>query len=77
MNKIKRYGGIIWIILAPCLVYFMCSNALLKIKEASEGFPKTNTILQWSIILIVFIPICIGMIIFGYYAMKGEYDSEK
>ncbi|MDI9356256.1 MAG: hypothetical protein QM536_04415 [Chitinophagaceae bacterium] len=76
MNRIKRYGGIIWIILSPCFIYFMCSNAFLKIKEAPEGFLKINTILQWSIILIVFIPICIGMIIFGYYAMKGEYDSE-
>jgi hypothetical protein len=30
--------------------------------------------LQWVIILLIFIPICVGFFIFGSYASKGEYD---
>ncbi|MEY2639633.1 MAG: hypothetical protein RIR90_1115, partial [Bacteroidota bacterium] len=28
----------------------------------------------WIIIITIFTPIAIGLVIFGYYAMKGEYD---
>ncbi|WP_439554804.1 DUF6814 family protein [Dyadobacter sp.] len=35
---------------------------------------RTNTTLQWFIIILIFIPICAGLVIFGYYAWKGEYD---
>jgi hypothetical protein len=34
-----------------------------------------DTKIQWSVFIIVFLPIVIGIIIFGYYALKGEYDS--
>jgi fatty acid desaturase len=32
--------------------------------------------LPWAIIIFVFIPVAIGMTIFGWYAWKGEYDGE-
>ena len=64
--------GIVWIILGPALVAFMCWQAYEKI-SAIDAPHKTNTILQWVIILFVFIPICIGLVIFGYYAIKDEY----
>jgi hypothetical protein len=50
----------------------MCWQAYEKI-DAATAKAKTNTILQWGIILLVFIPICIGLVIFGYYALKNEY----
>jgi len=74
MNTIKKILGVVWIILAPTLVVLMFSQAFKKIGEATAGIMRTNTILQWSIILIIFIPISIGLIIFGYYAAKGEYE---
>jgi uncharacterized membrane protein len=30
--------------------------------------------IQWGVFVVVFIPIAIGMVLFGYYALKGEYD---
>ena len=75
MNAIKKLVGALMIVLAPVLVIFMFMQASDKIGKAAEGIAKTNTLLQWSIILIIFIPICIGLAIFGSYGVKGEYDQ--
>jgi len=70
MNNIKRFAGIIWIILAPVVMYFLIRTALSEIAKK----PLTDTKIQWGVFIVVFIPIAIGMMIFGYYALKGEYD---
>ena len=74
MNKIKQYLGIVWIILSVVLVVFMVYQAYQKVGLAAAGIPRTNTLLQWVIILMVFIPVCAGLFIFGRYAMGNEYD---
>ncbi len=73
MNTIKKYLGIIWILLAPAIVGFLIWQAADKIGNATEA-TKANVTLQWSIILIIFFPICIGLVIFGYYALKGYFE---
>ncbi|MEI2747440.1 MAG: DUF6814 family protein [Ferruginibacter sp.] len=73
MNALKRFLGIIWMLLAPALVGFMFWQAAEKISKASAA-TKSNVTLQWVIILFIFIPICIGLLIFGYYSVKGYYD---
>lgn len=73
MDSIKKILGIVWILLAPTAVIFMFTQAMDKIGAAAEGVAKTNTALQWGIILFIFIPICAGLAIFGYYAFKDEY----
>lgn len=73
MNALKKYLGIIWILLSPAIVGFLIWQAVDKIGKASEA-TKSNVTLQWSIILIIFFPICIGLLIFGYYAFKDAYD---
>ena len=77
MNALKKTLGLFWMMLAPAAVIFMFIQAIEKINLAAEGIARTNTILQWGIILFIFIPISIGLIIFGYYSLKGEYDDEK
>ena len=62
-------------ILAPLAVILMFEQAGEKISLATEGVARTNTALQWGIILLIFIPVSIGMVIFGYYSLKGEYDQ--
>lgn len=74
MNAIKKILGLVWLLLGPALVSLMIWQASDKIGKAAEGVAKTNTTLQWGIILFIFIPISIGMMIFGWYAVKGEYD---
>jgi ABC-type maltose transport system permease subunit len=74
MNKMKKALGIVWMLLAPVSIIFLLLQAIEKVGLAAEGADKTNTALQWGIILFIFIPISAGLVIFGYYAMKGEYD---
>jgi hypothetical protein len=73
MNSIKKLLGIVWMLLAPAIVIFLFWQAAEKISMAGEA-TKSNVTLQWVIILIIFFPICIGLFIFGYYALKGYYE---
>ena len=36
--------------------------------------PVLDTKIQWGVFVGVFIPIAIGLTVFGWYAFKGEYD---
>lgn len=72
MNAVKKYLGIIWMLLSPALVVFMLWQAVEKISSAPVE-AKANTGLQWSIILLVFIPVCAGLFLFGRYAWSGAY----
>jgi hypothetical protein len=74
MNGLKKALGLLWIVLGPASILFLFMHAMEKIGLAPEGVDKTNTALQWGIILFIFIPISAGLVIFGYYALKGEYD---
>ncbi|TKC02119.1 DUF6814 family protein [Pedobacter cryotolerans] len=75
MNELKKYLGIVWIALGPLAMVFMAWQAWDKISIAKPGIDTTNTALQWGIILLIFIPIAIGLVIFGKYALAGEYDK--
>jgi predicted Na+-dependent transporter len=71
MNQIKRWLGILWILLGPLAIYYLIKTAAAEIRQR----PVLDTKIQWSVFVIVFIPIAIGIVIFGWYALKGEYDK--
>jgi len=70
MNKIKRMAGIIWMALGPLASFYLIKTAL----EEIAAKPNIDTKIQWGVFVAVFIPIAFGIVIFGYYAFKGEYD---
>lgn len=70
MNQIKKLAGIIWLLLGPASIYFIVRAAAHEI-AVKPGF---DTVIQWGVFVVIFIPIAIGMSIFGYYAIKGEYN---
>lgn len=70
MNTIKRFAGIMWMALGPIACYFLISTALSEIAKK----PVLDTKIQWGVFVVVFLPIAFGLVIFGYYALKGEYD---
>ena len=72
MNLIKKYLGIIWLLLAPVVIYFLISGAISNIDPS--GAKDINNPVIWIIIIAIFTPIAIGLMIFGWYAWKGEYD---
>lgn len=75
MKALKRILGLVWLALGPLSTIFMFWQAFDKIGAAPIGIDKTNTALQWGIILLIFIPIAIGLMIFGKYALSGEFDE--
>lgn len=74
MSALKKILGLVWMLLGPVIIIFLFMQASDKIAEAAKGIARTNTTLQWAIIILIFIPICTGLVIFGNYAWKGEYD---
>jgi hypothetical protein len=71
MNSLKKYLGIIWLLLGPALIFFLVYGAILNIDPA--GKKDINNPIIWIIIISIFTPIAIGMMIFGWYALKNEY----
>ena len=70
MNLLKKMLGLVWMILGPAAIVFLIIEAVKKISAK----PTQDVYLPWIIIITVFTPIAIGMVIFGWYAWKGEYD---
>ena len=65
--------GLLCMILAPVVIYFLVRGAVHNIN--STGTKDINKPLPWIIIISIFTPIAVGLMIFGYYALKGEYDK--
>lgn len=72
MNYIKKYLGIIWLLLSPAVIYFLVSSAIEHI-DAKKTEQINNPVI-WIIIIAIFTPIAVGLMIFGWYALKGEYN---
>ncbi|BFG70661.1 hypothetical protein KACHI17_15420 [Sediminibacterium sp. KACHI17] len=73
MKQLKRIMGFIWMILGPLAVIFLIRTASSEIATK----PSADTWIQWGVFVLVFLPIAFGLSLFGYYAVKGEYDKEN
>lgn len=71
MNTIKKYLGLLWIVVAVLTYSILLKTSI----EQINAKPLADTIIQWSIFAIIFLPIAIGMVIFGWLAWKGAYDQ--
>lgn len=72
MNGLKKYFGLLWLLMAPILIFELVYGALQHIDPA--GKKDINNPVIWIIIIAIFTPIAIGLVIFGWYAFRGEYD---
>jgi hypothetical protein len=57
----------------PVVIFFLVKVAIENIKI--DGTADINKPIPWIIIISIFTPIAIGLVIFGWYAWKGEYDK--
>ena len=72
MESIKKYFGVVWILLAIFVGYNRITDSLIKI-----GSEKLEDRVFGYIILLVLVPIIVGgLVLFGKYALEGEYDDE-
>jgi predicted cobalt transporter CbtA len=72
MNSVKKILGIVWMLAGPAIVCLLLNGAVTNID--SEGKKDINNPVIWIIIIAIFTPIAVGLMIFGWYAFKGEYD---
>lgn len=72
MNTLKRYFGIVFLLIAPFVIYQLIQGAIVNID--SSGLKDINNPVIWIIIITIFTPVAIGLVIFGWYAFKGEFD---
>ena len=72
MNTVKKLMGFIWMLLAPVVIILLVSGAFNNIHNG--GTKDINQPIPWIIIIGIFTPVALGLFIFGYYCVKGEYD---
>ena len=65
--------GVAWMVIAPVVIYFLVMGAIHNI--SSTGTKDINKPIPWVIIITIFTPIALGLMIFGWYSLKGEYDK--
>jgi hypothetical protein len=74
MNQIKKALGMVWIALAVAAAYFCVFE--FGLPKFATG--KQDDLVFGIIILCVLTPlIVLGMGIFGYYSLLGEYNDGK
>ena len=71
MKALKKYLGIIWMAIGPLTIYYLVKMSLSEIAAK----PVMDTKIQWGVFVLIFIPIAIGMVLFGYYVLTGEYEE--
>lgn len=73
MNSLKKILGIVWLALALAVAYF--NIFVMGLPRISSG--KQEDLVFGIIILGVLTPIITGgLLVFGVYALKGEYTYE-
>ncbi|MDB5201983.1 MAG: hypothetical protein JWQ27_1392 [Ferruginibacter sp.] len=73
MKQLKKILGLVWMILGPVIICFLLAAAFENIH--AQGNKDINKPVPWIIIIGIFTPICVGLVIFGYYSWKGEFDE--
>ena len=61
-------------LIGPSVFILLIISAIRNI-SADSGGDISNPI-PWLIIIIIFLPVAIGLTIFGWYCWKGEYDRD-
>lgn len=56
--------------MGPAAIFYLIKTASEEITKK----PVLDTKIQWIVFVVIFIPVVIGLMIFGWYALKGEYD---
>jgi nitric oxide reductase large subunit len=72
MNKIKKYLGVVWILIGLAAGYYLIINQALPKFNSN----KSDDLIPAIIYAFILMPIIVGgLIIFGKYCLQGEYDD--
>jgi hypothetical protein len=75
MDSLKRALGYLWILIGVAAIVVLVVGAIMNIDINDKA--DINKPIPWIIIIVIFTPISIGLMIFGWYAIKGEYTSSQ
>ncbi len=75
MNQLKRFLGILWMLIGPIVFILLIISAFKNVNSSGKG--DISNPIPWIIILAIFVPIAVGLTVFGWYSWKGEYDERK
>jgi hypothetical protein len=71
MNTVKKYLGLIWIVLAIVVAYYAIGIFGSKLTSG-----KQDDLVFGIIIFFILLPLIVtGLTIFGWYAITDEYDD--
>lgn len=71
MNTLRKYFGIVWVLLGLLVGYF--GLTVLGVPKLASG--KQEDLVFGIIICFILLPIVVGgLLVFGVYALQGEYD---
>lgn len=73
MDILKRWLGILWMLIGPAAVCLLVYAAFTNINSSAKG--DISDPIPWIIVIAIFTPIAIGLMLFGWYSWKGEYDQ--
>lgn len=74
MNKVRRIAGVVWILLGLAGGYYLIVNQAIPKFQSDKG----EDIIPAIIYAFILTPIIVGgLLIFGKYALQGEYDDKN
>lgn len=72
MQILKRFTGIVWILLGAGVVGLAVWRAIFELGTNSS----TDSLVFWIIVLAVLVPIIgASLILFGWFALQNEYEE--
>ncbi|HZW64290.1 MAG TPA: hypothetical protein VFF23_01290 [Hanamia sp.] len=73
MNTVRKIFGVIWILFAITCAYFLIIFGVPRFTSGTQ-----EGIVFGIIILFILMPLTVvGLAVFGYYSVAGEYDENK
>ncbi len=74
MNTIKRIAGVVWIVIGLFAGYYLIINQAIP----KFNSPNSEDLIPAIIYAFILTPIIVGgLVIFGVYALQGEYDQSS
>lgn len=74
MEMLKKALGVVWLVAGAALAVYLPYKAVFQLTAATA---TSEDFVFWIVITGIFIPISIGFILFGFYALKGEYNASE
>ena len=75
METIKKFLGLVWLIMGPISFLGLIYTAFQNINTTIKG--DISNPVPWIIILCIFAPISLGLSIFGWYCWRNEYKNSE